>query len=276
MLLAESGKRLGHFAFCRTAIVNVDAVKEFQVLAFREFHEFVVALHAGKSGAIAAERVRSHEAVSPRVPRRFVGVRRMIEHGDTRDFAVGRTTVIVPRGDLPPEWQVVFRGCVRCLAIDADDYAIAVWAVQTKFIVDANAHRAFLRVAELDWESIRNQIDVEHEQPPRHCFGRGDRARFFENRHVIGGSPLVTRFDGATFRHRDFRANDTPVPACLGPEIDAMNALVGRFRLQFEAHGYDIAVAEPGRFLVEVVGRLADGAANHRPAAHDDRAVRRQ
>ena len=84
------------------------------------------------------------------------------------------------------------------------------------------------------------------------------------------------RFDGTVFRYRDFRANDAAVTARLGPEIDAVNALVRRFRFQFEADGDDIPMTKPRRFLVEVVGRFADGAANYRPTARDDRAVRRK
>ena len=113
---------------------------------------------------IGAEPIGGDQSVGPRVPvRREADVRRMIEHGDSCDFAVGGAAVIVPCGDLSPQRQVVFRGCHRCLAVDADNDAIALRAVQTKLIVDADTHRAFFRVAELDRVRIRNQIDVENE-----------------------------------------------------------------------------------------------------------------
>ena len=68
-------------------------------------------------------------------------------------------------------------------------------------------------------------------------------------------------------RLADLDADDDAVARCLGPEIDALDAL--DLLLQLDPFGDDVAVAEPGRFLVDVVVAAVLRALLHRPGAGD-------
>src|SRR5438874_2206092 len=81
--------------------------------------------------------------------------------------------------------------------------------------------------------------------------GQRDGANFIEHLLAVGGPPLVTRDDPPARRALDADTGDLAAPGILRPEIDSFD-----FRSSFghlHPDGDDIAVAEPGRFVMRVV-----------------------
>src|SRR5262249_19074290 len=90
--------------------------------------------------------------------------------------------------------------------------------------------------------------------------------------------PLVVHFDSrgaavfALLRGAYLGAHDAAGAFVLRPEIDALDTL--DFFLDLYPFGNDVAVAEPGRFLVDVVLRAALLGRFHGPGARDRHARR--
>ena len=84
------------------------------------------------------------------MPRRWVLVARVCEHGDAHRLAVHVAGIIAPRGDVAPTLFLarlalgVANDTLRVLEL----LAVTVLVLDEQLVADADAERAFLRVAE--------------------------------------------------------------------------------------------------------------------------------
>ena len=202
-------------------------------------------------------------------------VLRVVEHRQPDRLAVHRAGVVVPVGRLAPHRQVVLRRRLHHVPGAARHHPVALRAGQPDRVVDAHPDRAFLGVAERDRAdaSRAGRCRARTAGPPAARPGGSSASRRGSSRR----RRCATRSGSGSgrgwrrvLRLADLDADDPPVVAALGPEIDAVDALVRRLHLrQVDPLGDHVAVAEPDRLLVDVVGRLAGLGRFDRPAARD-------
>ena len=106
------------------------------------------------------------------------------------------------------------------------------------------------------------QVDPQHQQPCVAEIIAIDAAVLVENLDAVGGAPFVVR--GAI--RLDPRRHDSAMPRGVGPEIDAGDPL--DLLRDCDAFGNHVAVAEPKRFVVDVIaGAARRDRLAHRPGA---------
>src|SRR5262249_35061874 len=139
-------------------------------LALYQLNQFLLAGHRGETRLRPAERVGRHQAVTATVPARWVRIRRIGQDGQADRLAVDRPRVIAPGRLLPPADGPVFLILLADLALGVLDHARPLRLLLVHHdlfpdgVVDADAHRAFLGVAERDRASAGVQVDVQYQQ----------------------------------------------------------------------------------------------------------------